>query len=561
MKQPNTPQKQAINSQIEDIIDNKYSLIKKDLQRGVAFVDLASSIISNADIQDEDITDGNDDNGVDSVYIVSNEQGTFINVFNCKSSLTDDFSEKDLKELSNGLEYLFVKSKKDYSQLENKKIVNKISEIREDKDNILEVRCFYCVFNGKNKEEKRLLRAIKQIYNYFGKYFKTVYPKAKFSLGLISANDLFSIDVTRKETLRGKIINLKYVGDRLISNEIEIINANGRLATVKGSEIAKLIETYGNCLFEKNVRGWMSFRKYNKDILNSCTSIKEADLFWFLNNGITIICENCLPDPKKHILKLTNPQIINGQQTAIVLNKALRDGKLRKEVKILLKIYVTEDNDLLLKVAKSTNSQLAVKSRDLVSNNPEQKALQDGFKRKKYFYLKQRGEIKPKMASVKGIFDNFFVAQAVLSTVLAAPSMAHKRQENILFGEPLYQKIFIRNFSEILAATLLSDFCFKKRPIVERMNDKQEIEYFAYFHIARIMWEILFVSQKKSFEDVIEIIERGDIKDLNGAYINSSNLLVNLLANHKKREEINSVGHFFARQEIDNEITKILKKK
>ncbi|MFA5248961.1 MAG: AIPR family protein [Candidatus Paceibacterota bacterium] len=561
MKQTNTPQKQAINSQIEDIIDNKYSSIKKDLQRGVAFVDLASSIISNADIQDEDITDGDDDNGVDSVYIVSNEQGIFINIFNCKSSLKDDFSEKDLKEFFNGLDYLFAKPKKDYFQLENKKIVNKISEIREDKDNVLEVKCFYCVFNGKNREEVKILRTVKQIYSYFDKYFKTVYPKAKFSLELISANDLFSIDVARKETLRGKIIKLKYVGDRLISNEIEIINANGRLATVKGSEIAKLIETYGNCLFEKNVRGWMSFRKYNKDILNSCTSNKEADLFWFLNNGITIICENCLPDPEKHILKLTNPQIINGQQTAIVLDKALRDGKLRKEVKILLKIYETEDNDLLLKVAKSTNSQLAVKSRDLVSNNPEQKALQNEFKRKKYFYLKQRGEIRPKKASVKGIFDNFFVAQAVLSTALVSPSIAHKRQENILFGEPLYQKIFIRNFNEILVATLISDFCLKKRPIVERMDDKQEIEYFAYFHIARIMWEILFISQKKSFEDVIGIIERSDVKDLDRAYAASSKLLVNLLADYKKREEINSVGHFFARQEIDNEITKILKKK
>ena len=75
------------------------------------------------------------------------------------------------------------------------------------------------------------------------------------------------------------------------------------------------------------------------------------------------------------------------------------------------------------------------------------------------------------------------------------------------------------------------------------------------------IWEILFISQKKSFDDVIETIERGDIKDLEGVYATSSNLLVNLLADHKKREEINSVGHFFARQEIDNEITKILKKK
>lgn len=190
MKLNNTPQKAAINSLIEDLIDNKYSSLRKDFQRGAAFVDLASSIISNADIQDEDITDGKDDNGIDSVYMVSNEQGIFINAFNCKSSLSDDFSENDLKEFSNGLEYLFVKSKKDYLQLENRKIVNKISEIRDDKDNILEVKCFYCVFNGKNKEETRLLRLKKQIDSYFTKYFKTVYPKAKFSLTLISANDL-----------------------------------------------------------------------------------------------------------------------------------------------------------------------------------------------------------------------------------------------------------------------------------------------------------------------------------------------------------------------------------
>jgi len=459
MKSNNTPQKQAINSQIDDLADSKYFSLKKGLQRGIAFVDLASSIMSDADIQDEDITEGNDDNGVDSVYIVSEKQGIFINVFSCKSSFSDGFSERDLKEFANGLDYLFIKQRDDYLQLENKKLINKIAEIREDKENILEINCFYCVFNGQNKEEAKLLRCKRNIIGCFEQYLKIGYPNAKFSLKLIDADDLFDADLERKATLRGKEIKLKYIGDRMIGNEIETNGADGRLATVRGSEIANLVEKYGNSLFDKNVRGWMSFRKYNKDIFNSCTSGKDADVFWFLNNGITIICEKCLPDDESHTLKLKNPQIINGQQTARVLHRALKEGKLKREVKILLKIYITQDNDLLLNVAKATNSQLAVKSRDLVSNNPEQKALQREFERRGYYYLKQRGEIKPKKEYKKN-FNNFFVAQSGLATILMHPGLAHKKKEDILFGEQFYKVIFIRNFDEILAATLVCDFCF-----------------------------------------------------------------------------------------------------
>lgn len=560
MAMNNTPQKAAINSQIQDLVDKKYPSIRRDLQRGIAFNDLSASIMANADIQDEDITEGNDDNGIDCIYIVSSDDEKLIYIFSCKSSFSDDFSERDIKEFRNGLEYIFEKQEDAYSKLENKKLIAKIADIREEKEEISEINCFYCVFNGKNKSEKKISRIKAEIEEYFNNYLKSIYPNAKFSLKLISADDLYSSDIKRKETLRNKIVEISYFGDKVISSEVEINNVKGRLATVRGEDIAKSVKVYGEALFEKNIRGWMTFRKYNKDILTSCISKEDAELFWFLNNGITIVCEKCIPDPDKKVLKLTNPQIINGRQTAMVLSKAFDKKELKKSVKILLKIYETDDRDLILKVAKSTNSQLAVKSRDLVSNNPEQIALQNEFNRRNYFCERQRGENRPINKKFKYSFNNFFVAQSILSVILKKPCLAKRKQENILFGEPLYSQIFNRSFDEILAAVLLCDFCSKKGMTVMRKNKEEEIQYFAWLQIARVIWEKMGIPVKNSYKKIINILEGHNKNYIDDVYKKSVKTLNNILAEYDKKEKVLSVGHFFARLEIDNEIHKRLKK-
>jgi hypothetical protein len=554
-----TPQKSAINSKIDDLIQAKFAHLPTRLQRGMAFVDLSSSIICDCDIQNEDITDGNDDKGIDSVFVVSNEQGKFINVLNCKSSESDDFAERDLRDLKEGLQYLFEKSKTEYIRLDNKNLLTKIEGIREDKENIQEVNCFYCAFNGANKSNKATIRIISEIESYFVSYFKSVYPYAKFSLKLISAEDLFLLDIKRRQNLKDQVIELAYFGDKTISAEIEIEKIKGRLATVKGEDIANLVKKYGDALFEKNVRGWMSFRKYNKDILNSCSSGNDAELFWFLNNGLTVVCEKCVPDPDKKVLKITNPQIINGQQTSIVLEKASIDNKLQKTVKVLLKIYETTDASIIIKVAKATNSQLVVKSRDLVSNNPEQIALQGEFLRKSYFYERQRGEKKPQSKAIKKLFNNFFIAQSILAALIGRPSLAKKKQEDKIFGEPIYTKIFIkRSFSEILAATLLCDFCMQRGESSKRKNVEDEIKYFAYFHIARIIQ--FYIKDTLNNEAIIKNIESKNTKKIEIFYRRAVKLLKEIFDKYNKKEKIYSVGHLFSRLEIDEDINrKIIK--
>ena len=554
-----SPQKSAINSKIEDSIQNKYSDLPKKLQRGIAFVDLSTSIICDYEMQKEDLIDGDDDKGIDSIFIVDNEQGKFIKILNCKSSESDGFSEKDLRDFKEGLQYLFEKNKKEYSKLKNKNFLTKIEEVREDKEKIQKVNCFYCVFSGGNNLNDKVNRIKEEMESYFKLYFKSIYPYAIFSLNLISAEDLYSLDVKRNETLKNETIELKYFGDKTISSEIEIEKVKGRLATVKGDDIAKLVKKYGDALFEKNVRGWMSFRKYNKDILNSCSSVSDAELFWFLNNGITVVCEKCIPDPDKKVLKMKNPQIINGQQTSIVLEKAYEKNQLKKTVKILLKIYETTDADIIVKVAKATNSQLVVKSRDLVSNSPEQVALQNEFSRKFYFYEKQRGEKKPLNKNTKQVFNNFFVAQAVLSVLIGNPSLAKKKQEDKIFGEPIYSKIFVkRSFPEILAATLLCDFCLKRGKNLKRKNNEDEIKYFAYFHIARIIW--FNINKTLNAAEIIKNIENNDTKDIELKYNKAVKILKGIFNEYDEKEKIFSIGHLFSRLEIENYINKKINK-
>lgn len=558
-----SPQKSAINSQIEDLIVLKYLNLNKRLQRGAAFNELSASIICNCDIQDEDIVDGNDDNGIDVIYVASNDEGRYINILNCKSSEVDNFSETDLQKIKEGLLYAFEKSISSYKKLDNKNFLAKIEDIREDKEDIQEVNCFYVVFNGGNKNSKKIEREADDIREYFSKYFQTVYPNAKFSLELISADDLFSLDVQRRQTLKNKKISLPYFGDKIISSEIETEKVKGRIATIKGEELAKLVVEYGEVLFEKNVRGWMSLRKFNKDILKSCSSDDDADLFWFLNNGLTIICEKCVPDPDKKILSLTNPQIINGQQTSRVLERAFRDKILKNGVKVLLKIYETVDADIIVKVAKATNSQLVVKSRDLVSNNPEQIAVQKEFLRYSYACERQRGEKNIKTKDVKGIFNNFFVAQSVLSVSLCQPSLAKKKQEDKIFGEPNYSKIFKnREFSEILLVTLLCLFCLNRGRLSKRISVSDDIEYFAYFHIARIIW-FYFKNEysKMDNEGLIKIIDNKDSdKILNKFYKQAVDLLYKIYKDNNKKEKIISIGHFYSRIDIENDINKELYK-
>ena len=140
---------------------------------------------------------------------------------------------------------IYLRKLKDFCKLKNKNFLTKIEDIREEKEDIQEVNCFYCVFNGLNKLNEKIIRIKEEIESYFSSYFKSVYPYAKFSLKLISSEDLYLFDIKRKQSLKNTVIELAYFGDKTISSEVETEKVKGRLATARGKDIANLVKNMG----------------------------------------------------------------------------------------------------------------------------------------------------------------------------------------------------------------------------------------------------------------------------------------------------------------------------
>jgi hypothetical protein len=69
-------------------------------------------------------------------------------------------------------------------------------------------------------------------------------------------------------------------------------------------------------------------------------------------------------DPDHPKIKITNVQIVNGCQTATALAHAARDGTLRPDTRVLLKVFETSDSTLAERIVFTTNNQNRISSRD-----------------------------------------------------------------------------------------------------------------------------------------------------------------------------------------------------
>jgi len=87
MKNKITPEKTLINLEIENV-EKKY-FFQEQNKRGKAFHYVCLSALDNiayTEISDEDITDGNDEEGIDIIHFDESENKIILSIFNCKSS-------------------------------------------------------------------------------------------------------------------------------------------------------------------------------------------------------------------------------------------------------------------------------------------------------------------------------------------------------------------------------------------------------------------------------------------------------------------------------------------
>lgn len=220
--------------------------------------------------------------------------------------------------------------------------------------------------------------------------------------------------------------------------------AKGLIGTVRGDEIVRLIgdpefpQEVDDSLFEDNIRLYLGEENdVNRKIFATAVS-RENTQFWYLNNGITIVCDKMDYQPRAASpkVRMLNPQIVNGGQTSHALFEAARSDINRiYDVKLLIRVIETGDRHFTNSVAEATNSQTPIRSRDIRSNDSIQLKLENALNGYGYYYERKNDQHIDQAADKR--IDAVKLGQVILAYVLREPDRA-KTSSNRIFGEYYY---------------------------------------------------------------------------------------------------------------------------
>ncbi len=460
-----------------------------------AFLRLAWSLVTGRSVHafdTADVVDGGQDKQMD-VFVIE-EQDDSGDVFILQTKYTDSFSSNVLIQLANGLRWVFQRPRRDLELLPNTALRDKILEYRALQSSLgpsnirVHVRFVTCGDASTVSDEfTQELNGIRDAYGTDTFEAFTVEP-----LGFDELTDLSKIQERQTRRVDADL-KIKYDANNPSLVKYYAQDLQGLVCSVPASEIARLVnENPDGAVFDLNIRRFLGSRgAVNKDIQGTCTSVESSYEFWFLNNGITIVCDKYDPvtDPDNAHVKLSNLQIVNGCQTATTIALAQKDGKLAQDVRVLTRIYQTQDAKLVDKIVLTTNNQNQINSRNLRANDPVQVDMERGFAIKGYHYERKPRQFDGEVVDPAKHFTNEYVGQAYLAVVLKAPSDARARKYKV-WGE-LHGKIFAGQAVEpYIVAAIIARRVADWLRVSGHTDATDEIERLCAkrgsFHVARI---------------------------------------------------------------------------
>jgi hypothetical protein len=195
-------------------------------------------------------------------------------------------------------------------------------------------------------------------------------------------------------------------------------------------------------LFEWNVRDYQGNVEVNKGIRESLTSTDSPE-FWWLNNGVTILCSEAISTGKAY--SLSNIQIVNGLQTSHEIYEVLTNQRTSEtENKMLLvRIIVTADAPTRDQVIRATNRQTAVSDASLRATDDVQRQIETYFLTKGWYYDRRKNFYKNGgKADISKIVGIPFLGAAVTAMGLARPDKSRGKPSSLLKNKDDYRQVF-----------------------------------------------------------------------------------------------------------------------
>ena len=341
--------------------------------------------ICGADPKDiaKNIIDGSDDNGIDCFFFDSSKSTMYFSQAKWDQDGKGEPSQGDVKKFTDGIRDLVCQK---FDRFNNKLNSHK-EEIEEIIANPNVKYTAILVYTGANELAKPANRELDDLLKEMN-----------------DASDIFSVIKLNQSLLHNNISqNLEF---KPINKIIELKNW-GKIdkpnkafyGQINGFVLAQWWNEYKEQLFSKNIRNMLGDTDVNSEIKETIEQTPE--LFWYYNNGITIIADSI----KKSIegggnndfgkFTCENISIINGAQTVSTLGKIPHE-KEEKVANVFVQCRIIEagsiSNELSMKITKTNNRQNKIENRDFVSQDPQQKRIRDELLPEGYNYIIQRTE-------------------------------------------------------------------------------------------------------------------------------------------------------------------------
>lgn len=377
------------------------------------------------------ITDGAGDKQIDAVYI--DDQSSTIYIIQGKFYHGDTVDAEPLREVTTS--WIQIKNLAKLQEAANEKLQAKISEIATALEDDYEV-CFELITTSSLTDS-----AMSDLAAFQAELAES---------DILSAN-LILVD---NETLKARYdealnrnrpyINYEFSIEQGKYMEMQIGATRAVIAAIPLKECIKIPGIKDGTLFRKNVRQSLGTgNKVNKGIARTLRNNPEE--FFFLHNGITAICSSIKISDETMSVKELN--VVNGCQSLSTIFNCSESVRNVNDAYIMFRFYEIGDAERADEISTCTNSQSAVKARDLRSNDKYVLAMKKAYEQHfpDGYFITKRGEIAdPVKYNTAHIVDLTSLGKQLVAWHSQRPTISYS--ESKIFDK-YFEQLFHREYS------------------------------------------------------------------------------------------------------------------
>lgn len=378
------------------------------------------------------ITDGQDDKQIDAIHIDNDDNTAYI--IQGKFIGTTHVDAEPLREVLSSWTQLknLVRLQED----SNQKLQKRLSELALALEDEYEVVFELITTASLTPSAQKDLAAFQEQMANADDFVASIHLvdqdelKRRYDLALEQENPIISHSV--------RLENGKYI-------QVDVAGTKAVLAAIPLKECLGFPGIKDGTLFRKNVRQSLGLSNpVNKGIKATIYGDKHRDFFFF-HNGVTAIA-NQMSLADSDVLELRGLSIVNGCQSLNTILSCSERVKQVSDTYIMFRFYEIPQRERADRISISTNSQSAVKPRDLRSNDKRVLNLKRAFEQKyaQGYFITKRGEEAPPEKDKAYVLDFSELGKYLISWHSQRPNIAYS--ESKIFDK-YFEQLFKRDYS------------------------------------------------------------------------------------------------------------------